>query len=235
MTNPLRRGSVPGGLEQKPATPPLLPERPRSRQLKIPKPDMSTAALESRLVKAVGSRDPDFLRGLLSQLIAAGELGRETDDYEVNFLLSVVEGVEPRDVAEAMLAAQMAMVHVASVRLARRFNRSVGIPQEESVGNAFNKLMRTFTAQMEALTRYRTGGGQNVTVGHVSVSEGGQAIVGNVTQGQHEAALDNAAPSQTLLVDAKAVPMPNVEENKERVPVSASRARKEKSRTFEKK
>jgi len=108
---------------------------------------MSTTALEARLVKAVGSRDPDFLRGMLRQLIAAGELGHETDDYEVNFLLSVVEGVEPRDVAEAMLAAQMAMVHVASVRLARRFNRVTDIAQQDSAANAFNKLMRTFTTQ----------------------------------------------------------------------------------------
>ena len=36
--------------------------------------------------------------------------------------------------------------------------------------------------QMETLKRYRTGGEQKVTLQHVSVSEGGQAIVGNVTQ-----------------------------------------------------
>jgi hypothetical protein len=35
---------------------------------------------------------------------------------------------------------------------------------------------------MEALKRYRTGGEQKVTVQHLSVGEGGQAIVGNVTQ-----------------------------------------------------
>jgi hypothetical protein len=43
-------------------------------------------------------------------------------------------------------------------------------------------IARTFATQMEALKRYRTGGEQKVTVQHVSVSEGGQAIVGNVTQ-----------------------------------------------------
>jgi hypothetical protein len=43
-------------------------------------------------------------------------------------------------------------------------------------------LARTYAMQMEALKRYRTGGEQKVTVQHVSVSEGGQAIVGNVTQ-----------------------------------------------------
>jgi hypothetical protein len=46
-----------------------------------------------------------------------------------------------------------------------------------------NKLARTFATQMEALKRYRTGGQQKVTVEHVTVTKGGQAIVGNVSQG----------------------------------------------------
>jgi hypothetical protein len=36
---------------------------------------------------------------------------------------------------------------------------------------------------LEALKRHRTGGDQKVTVQQVSVNEGGQAIVGNVTRG----------------------------------------------------
>ncbi|WP_287120652.1 hypothetical protein [Mesorhizobium sp.] len=36
---------------------------------------------------------------------------------------------------------------------------------------------------MEALKKYRTGGQQYVTVKHVTVNEGGQAIVGNVSHG----------------------------------------------------
>ena len=36
--------------------------------------------------------------------------------------------------------------------------------------------------QVEALKRYRTGGEQKVTVHHVTVNEGGQAIVGAVSQ-----------------------------------------------------
>ena len=47
--------------------------------------------------------------------------------------------------------------------------------------------------QTEAFTRHCSGGGPNVSVGHVSVNEGGQAIVGNVTQSQHETASDEAA------------------------------------------
>ena len=36
---------------------------------------------------------------------------------------------------------------------------------------------------MEALKRYRTGGEQKVTVEHVTVNAGGQAIVGQVSGG----------------------------------------------------
>src|SRR5215471_3794421 len=41
-------------------------------------------------------------------------------------------------------------------------------------------LFRTFAAQMETLLRYRGGGKQIVTVQHVQVDAGGQAIVGTV-------------------------------------------------------
>ena len=49
-----------------------------------------------------------------------------------------------------------------------------------SIERTLNKLARTFAVQMETLKRYRTGGEQRVTVQHVNVAEGGQAIVGNV-------------------------------------------------------
>ena len=46
---------------------------------------------------------------------------------------------------------------------------------QNNLGNA--------VSQVEALKRYRTGGEQTVRVEHVTVNEGGQAIVGNVTHG----------------------------------------------------
>jgi hypothetical protein len=64
---------------------------------------------------------------------------------------------------------------------ARRLAHVENLPQQDSAEKAFNKLARTFTTQMEALKRYRTGGQQKVTVEHVTVQAGGQAIVGNVS------------------------------------------------------
>jgi hypothetical protein len=91
-------------------------------------------------------------------------------------------------------------------RAQRRLAHVDNIPQQDSAERAFNKLARTFATQMEALKRYRTGGEQRVTVQHVSVSEGGQAIVGNVTQGQRET-VPEAATSPPALTDARTAPM----------------------------
>ncbi len=46
--------------------------------------------------------------------------------------------------------------------------------------NLATRLMRTFAALTEALTRHRTKGGQKMRVEHVHVYQGGQAIVGQV-------------------------------------------------------
>jgi hypothetical protein len=82
-----------------------------------------------------------------------------------------------------MLAAQMAAVHLATMTFARRLAHVETIPQQDSAERALNKLARTFATQMEALKRYRTGGEQKMTVEHVHVHRGGQAIVGNVSHG----------------------------------------------------
>ena len=98
-------------------------------------------------------------------------------------MLFVVKGIEPKDHVETMLAAQMAAVHSATMTFAQRLAHVDNIAQQDSAERAFNKLARTFTAQVEALKRYRTGGEQTVRVEHVTVNEGGRAIVGTVNQG----------------------------------------------------
>jgi hypothetical protein len=50
--------------------------------------------------------------------------------------------------------------------------------------NRSTKLMRTFTAQLDTLQKYRNKGQQTIQVQHVTVNDGGQAIVGNVAGGE---------------------------------------------------
>jgi hypothetical protein len=141
-------------------------------------PDIAVGSMA--LMRAIGTADFDFLAGLALQLVNASRGQGSTTEKTVNFMLSVIKGIDPRDQTEAMLAAQMAAVHMASMTFARRLAHVDTIPQQDSASNAFNKLARTFASQVEALKRYRSGGEQKMTVQHVHVAEGGQAIVGNV-------------------------------------------------------
>ena len=185
------------------------------------------------LAEALGSASQDFVHALLGQLANAGSHGGEIDAGALNFMLAVIKGIKPKDQLETMLAAQMAAVHMASMTFARRLGHVDTIDQQDSAERALNKLMRTFTTQMEALKRYRTGGEQKMTVQHVSVSEGGQAIVGNVTQTSRDAppakAADaKAADAKPALVDARQQPMETIGEPKqEAVPVPARRTQKD--------
>jgi len=150
-------------------------------QISIDHPDQALGFI--LLMEATGTTDFKFLHGLLGQLVKAGSKNGEPNENDVNFMLSVVKGAEPRDQFEAMLAAQMAAVHTQTMSSACRLANVDTIQQQDSAERAFNKLARTFTMQIEAFKRYRTGGQQKVTVEHVTVNAGGQAIVGNVAHG----------------------------------------------------
>jgi hypothetical protein len=161
------------------------------RAIALDHPD--EAAGEAHLMAALGTADRDFCAGVLLQLGDAASYGGKIDDGGLNFMLSVVKGVKPRDQVEAMLAAQMAVVHTAAMNSALQLARASTVVQQDFAERAINKLTRTFATQTEALKRYRSGGEPNVTVQNVSVSDGGQAIVGNVTTSR--AAAGRAAPA----------------------------------------
>jgi hypothetical protein len=60
-----------------------------------------------QLMEALGTTDPDFLDSILCQLFKVGTRDGRVDERALNFLLSVIKGVKPRDQVEALLAAQM--------------------------------------------------------------------------------------------------------------------------------
>jgi hypothetical protein len=175
-------------------------------------------------LKAVGSTDSDFLEGFVKQLVNVGSQGSVADESGANFMLAVVKGIEPRDQIEAMLGAQMAAVHNATMTFARRLGHAEIILQQDSAERAFNKLARTFAAQVEALKRYRSGGEQKVTVQHVHVAEGGQAIVGNVnTPAEGVGATEKVGGQPHALAYAPGVEMPRqIEAERATMPIARS-------------
>jgi hypothetical protein len=152
-------------------------------------PDPPTGA--SLTMEALGLSRVAELTGLLQHVVDLTQKDRKPDQYAINHLLALIASVEPQDGIEAMLATQMGAVHQAALRAARQLRASETIPQQDSNSNSFAKLARTFAMQVEALKRYRSGGEQRVTVKHVTVNEGGQAIVGNVDRSRGRGADEN--------------------------------------------
>src|ERR1700719_2264511 len=82
---------------------------------------------------------------------------------------------------EGMIAAQLLAAHNATMECYRR----AMIGEQTLEGrrdnlNQANKLSRTYATLIEALNRHRGKGQQKVTVEHVDVHAGGQAVVGVV-------------------------------------------------------
>jgi hypothetical protein len=180
---PAERASVDAYVARRKRKPPsprvMVSKKGRVAAISLDHPEPSIGHI--LLAQAFGTTEPDFVIGLLNQLANASSRGGEANESGLNFMLSVVKSIAPKDEVEAMLAAQMAALHAATMTFSRRLANVDNIPQQDSAERAFNKLARTFASQVEALKRYRTGGEQKVTVQHVTVSDNAQAIVGNVS------------------------------------------------------
>ena len=135
--------------------------------------------------KIFGSQSPAVNEGLFLQcFVGLSEVERSSGGQDRRgFMPAIVREIAPRDGIERMLSVQMATTHTALIRQGQRLANAEQLPQFEAHERGFNKLARTFTAQVEALRKHRNGGKQTVTVQHLNVSDGGKAIVGAVSSG----------------------------------------------------
>ena len=181
---------------------------------------------DKELLETFGTTDRYFIRGLIGQILTMGSIRGDTsgtggDGYD--FAVSLLRGKKPKDQIAAMLLTQMAATHMANIRFIDRLACSEHIETHDLHERTLNKLLRVFVAQVEAFNRYQNGGEQKVTVQQVSVSEGSQAIVGNVTQN----ALAKPAGETPALTDARQPAMPPINDKLEREPVPLRRRRKD--------
>jgi hypothetical protein len=129
----------------------------------------------------------DMMR--LSQVVLASAHARgKTDTPEaMNLALDGVAALAPRDGMEVMLCSQLVALHSQSMEFLRR-----GMLDDQTTDgvdrnvNRATRLLRAFATINECLRTYRGGGQQKMTVEHVTVQAGGQAIVGTVNKGAGE-------------------------------------------------
>lgn len=188
----------------------VRPKSVRSRQVKAIQPASPVASEQQREEDPIGAMPKTLLLDLHKVLRGALKPigGSKADDWNEIVASQAIstlwksgdlatdvkreEGVlvgmlcmKPQDEFEGMLMAQMIGTHNAAMECHRR----AMLPEQPFVGRSealtqANKLSRTFATLLEALNRHRGKGQQKVTVEHVHVHAGGQAVVGVVeTQG----------------------------------------------------
>lgn len=151
---------------------------------------------EEGLLAATGSKSLALGLALIERAINALWIPDKSDKEAVSkamdLAVEALAELKPRDAAEGMLAAQMIASHEAAMECMRR----AMLPNQTFEGRDQNlkhaaKMMSLYERQLAALDKRRGGGRQKITVEHVTVQAGGQAIVGDV----HAEALAPPSPA----------------------------------------
>ena len=128
----------------------------------------------------------DVLVTMMRQAVCGfvnGESPQPEIDYARNITLRQLAELKPESYLESMLCVQMVQVNNALAETMHKAFAGGNVSTKEMNANIATKLSRTFLAQIEALQKLRGKSGQKVTVEHVTVNAGGQAIVGTVDHG----------------------------------------------------
>ena len=139
---------------------------------------------KGRLKNIGGSRSDHWNNILANQTINALWLKHsdaQTQEKQFSATVAALVGIGPKDELEGMMAAQLIAAHNAAMECYRRamIGEQTFEGHRENLTQA-NKLSRTYAVLLDALNRHRGKGQQKVTVEHVHVHDGGQAVVGMV-------------------------------------------------------
>lgn len=138
-------------------------------------------------INAHGSKNVNLLEKSIKDLIyyysSHSDTSKEIED-SINFDLSIMDNLKPKDSLEAIMLKQILMTHsVINKCFIRASMNNQSHADKDGNINRTTKLIRAFNSQIKAYIKYSRGGHQKVTVQHVNVKDGGQAIIGNMHKG----------------------------------------------------
>jgi hypothetical protein len=177
---------------------------------------------KGRLKSIGGSQSDHWNNTLANQTVQAlwvKNSSPEERDKQLSATVAALMGIAPKDELEGMMAAQLIAAHNSAMECYRRamIGEQTFEGRRENLAQA-NKLSRTFATLLEVLNRHRGKGQRKVTVEHVHVHAGGQAVVGMVERpGGGDQPKSEDQPHAKQIAHA---PQPAVRSaDKERVPV----------------
>jgi hypothetical protein len=178
-----------------------------------------------KLKELGGSQSDDWNKRVADDALHALWLensDEQTRDEQRIAVVTGLIGIGPKDELEGMMAAQLIAAHNAAMECYRRamIGEQTFEGRRESLNHA-NKLSRTFATLLEALNRHRGKGQQKVTVEHVHVHSGGQAVVGVVEPtGQGHRSKPEEQPNAQQIAHAPVPAMWSADAGRELVPLA---------------
>jgi len=151
----------------------------------------------------------------------------ETRNKQLDATFAALIGIGPKDELEGMMASQLIAAHNAAMECYRRamIGEQTFEGRQENLAQA-NKLSRTYATLLEALNRHRGKGGQKVTVEHVHVHAGGQAVVGVVeTPGGGDRRKLTDQPDAKQIAHAPQLAMRSADPERQPVPIAGDAER----------
>jgi hypothetical protein len=185
-------------------------------------------ALKPTLKQLGGSQSDNWNLILVNQALNALWLNpnQEVQEQQRSGMAAALVGIGPKDELEGMMATQLIAAHSAAMECYRRamLKEQTFEGRRENLNQA-NKLSRTYATLLEALNRHRGKGQQKVTVEHVHVHAGGQAVVGLVETPGGSNAKSEDQPHARQIAHAPQSSMRGQDEERKSVPVTGDAER----------
>lgn len=136
-------------------------------------------------------------RELVNTLAAPGAVAMDASAHRLDLLTSMgtdvaamaldaAETIQASNSLEKMLAHQMAICHQEAMRYVTRAALEQDLVHAVRMMNLSTRLMETYQKGLLTLKRLRGTGEQRITIQHVNVTDGGQAVIGQVKSGGGE-------------------------------------------------
>src|SRR5262249_7840046 len=214
---------------------PMAGNEPNRKRARNPKETVVIQAKDpsrqpGELKRIGGSMSDDWNNRIANDTVSSLWLKNSdeaTRDRQLASAIAALVGIGPKDELEGMMAAQLIAAHSAAMECYRRamIGEQTFEGRRENLAQA-NKLSRTYATLLEALNRHRGKGQQKVTVEHVHVHSGGQAVVGVVEPaGGGERAKTENQPHAKQIAHAPQPTMRRAHEGREPVPVAGDAER----------
>ena len=168
-----------------------MAKRPKTD--KQPPPTSLPVGSDKIIAEATGTEEPYLQQQLINQVCDAiwlpENLGEKERAIRVNSAISMLQSIKPADGVEGMLATQMVATHNAAMEcLFRAMIPEISIQGRDQSLKHATKLLSIFSRQIEVLNKHRGKGQQKMTIEHVNVESGGQAMVGHIEAGNADGA-----------------------------------------------